>query len=239
MGSAGTTQECYREALVLLRPGVPTLPGRRLVAVGFAGALAYLVGLALPSATLRLATKAVPVLCLARWVLTGVAGPLARFVATGLLLSAGGDVLLELGLFLPGLAAFLLAHVAYALAFLADSSRAAGWRALPFALYGAGLYLLLRPHLGAFAVPVLAYAVAISVMMWRAAARIDGFGPASLPAWLGLAGAVLFAASDTLIALDRFRGSIAGVGYPIIVLYWLGQLGIAASAAPRRTGPRV
>ena len=40
-------------------------------------------------------------------------------------------------------------------------------------------------------------------------------------------GAILFAASDTLIAFDRFHAPIVGVRYPIMLLYWAGQLGIA------------
>jgi hypothetical protein len=50
-------------------------------------------------------------------------------------------------------------------------------------------------------------------------------------AWLGLAGAIAFGASDTLLAFDRFLQPIDGVQVPILALYWLGQSGIAASAA--------
>jgi uncharacterized membrane protein YhhN len=46
-------------------------------------------------------------------------------------------------------------------------------------------------------------------------------------------GAILFAASDTLLGLDRFRAPVAGVRYAILPLYWLGQLAIAWSAAGR------
>jgi len=206
---------------------------RALVLVGSAAACAYLVGLDLPSAPLRLATKAVPVLCLAAWVHSRSREPLARFVGSGLLLSAAGDVLLELGLFLPGLVAFLLAHLAYGAGFLSETRRAALARAIPFALYGVWVYLVLRPHLETAAVPVLAYIVAISAMMWRAAARIGSSPEAPWPAWWGLAGVLLFAASDTLIALERFRGELPAARYLIIVLYWVGQLGIASSV-PRR-----
>ncbi len=52
-----------------------------------------------------------------------------------------------------------------------------------------------------------------------------------LAARLGLAGAIAFGASDTLLAFDRFLQPITGVHFPILVLYWLGQWGIAASAA--------
>ncbi len=203
--------------------------------LGVAAAACYLVGVALPSPSLRLLTKAVPVLCLAAWVGSRAADPLGRWLAVGLVLSAAGDLCLEGDRFLPGLGAFLLAHVAYALGFFAASRRPALFRALPFALYGAGMYIYLWP-LRPLAVPVLAYTVAICVMMWRAAARIGAPGDTFFAASLGLAGALLFAASDTLIALDRFHASITGAGYPIIMLYWLGQLGIAGSAVARHSG---
>ena len=67
-------------------------------------------------------------------------------------------------------------------------------------------------------------------MMWRAAARVGSPGTPALAAALGLAGAVAFGASDTLIAFNRFAAPIPGVRWPIMVLYWLGQSGIAASA---------
>jgi alkenylglycerophosphocholine hydrolase len=206
--------------------------GRVLLAVGLGAAALYLLGLALPSPPLRLAAKAVPVLCLAAGVASRATGALSRLVVAGLLLSAAGDLLLELGRFLPGLAAFLAAHVAYALAFLSETRRPALGRSIPFALYGIAVFLFLLPGLGAQAGAVLAYTVAICAMLWRAAARVGASGRAD-GAWLGLAGALLFAASDTLIALDRFHASLPWARYPIILLYWLGQLGIAASASPR------
>ncbi|HET6896715.1 MAG TPA: lysoplasmalogenase family protein [Vicinamibacteria bacterium] len=44
-------------------------------------------------------------------------------------------------------------------------------------------------------------------------------------------GAVLFGLSDTLIAIGRFRASLPGGALlAIILLYWAGQAGIAASA---------
>jgi uncharacterized membrane protein YhhN len=70
-------------------------------------------------------------------------------------------------------------------------------------------------------------------MMWRAAARIGASPRGFCAAAIGLAGALLFAASDTLIALDRFHASIPGARYPIIALYWLGQLGLATSVVVR------
>jgi hypothetical protein len=55
-------------------------------------------------------------------------------------------------------------------------------------------------------------------------------GRAGLAAAAGLGGAIAFGASDTLIAFDRFASPVPGARWPIMVLHWLGQAGIAASA---------
>jgi uncharacterized membrane protein YhhN len=47
---------------------------------------------------------------------------------------------------------------------------------------------------------------------------------------LAAVGAILFGLSDTLIAIERFRTPLPGAPFAIIVLYWAGQAGIAASA---------
>jgi alkenylglycerophosphocholine hydrolase len=192
------------------------------------GALAgYLAGLALHLPLLCLVCKPVPVLVLAAKVFRAGPLPAARAVGGGLLLSALGDVLLEgRGLFVAGLSAFLLAHLAYTAAFLADERRLRWARALPFVVWLGAAGALVWPGLGALTLPVGVYMIAIGAMMWRAAARVD---PGRAGALLGCGGAVLFGLSDTLIALDRFRAPIEGVRYPIILLYWAGQAGIAWS----------
>lgn len=208
---------------------------RRLAACGLLAAGAYVAGLLLSLPALRFAAKPIPVLCLALWAVGG-GDAYARLVAGGLVASAVGDLLLELpGGFLAGLAAFLLAHLAYTAAFVWRGRERRLLRALPFAAYGALLLAYLRPGLGAMAWPVAAYTAAISVMMWRAAACLGpGVATAAAAPRLALLGALSFAASDSLIALDRFSAQVRGVRYPIILLYWAGQLGIALSARGAR-----
>jgi uncharacterized membrane protein YhhN len=147
-------------------------------------------------------------------------------------LSALGDVLLELSeaTFLPGVGAFLLAHVAYVVAFLGETKKPRWAWSLPFAVWGVAVVAWLRPGLEAagMLLPVAAYTATICTMMWRAAARLgDGVSGARIAA----VGAILFATSDTLIAAQRFGDNLAfeGLRYAIIVLYWLGQAAIAAS----------
>jgi uncharacterized membrane protein YhhN len=203
--------------------------------VGLATALLYFIGHAAGIPELRLAVKPFPALALAAWVGLRGPGPSGRLTAAGLVLSAGGDLLLEAGRFLPGLFAFLGAHLAYTAAFLAADRRPALGRALPFLAWGVGAFALLRPGLGDLTVPVAVYVAVICTMMWRAAARV-GRSSSALAALLGLAGAVAFGASDTLIAFDRFSAPIPGARWPIMGLYWLGQWGIAASTVlARRT----
>jgi alkenylglycerophosphocholine hydrolase len=216
-----------------LRPPEPALAALALVT-----AAAFLAGIAVDSAPLRLAAKPIPVLCLAVWTAAAGRGPSARPLCLGLILSALGDGLLEASpsLFLAGLLAFLGAHVAYAAGFVLETRRPSLLRAVPFVLWAALGYFAMRPGLASLQGPVVLYQAAICVMMWRAAALVGHDGPARLHEWLALAGAVLFGMSDTLIGLDRFRAALPEARLPIILLYWLGQLGIAASTGLRPLG---
>ena len=208
---------------------------RALAAVAIVAALLYIAGRAVDAPALRLLSKPVPALALAALVLSGRRDGYAAALAGGLILSALGDVLLEVpGHFVAGLATFLCAHLAYTAAFVREERRLRIGRARPFALWLLGAFVWVRPGLGEMTVPVVVYMLAIGTMMWRAAAR-PGDHPGATAA---LAGAVLFGLSDTLIAIDRFRVPLPGAPYAIILLYWAGQAGIAASARGPSAGGR-
>ena len=163
-------------------------------------------------------------LCLAVWVAAGARSTSAWLVVFGLVISMIADVVIESS-FLAGLAVFLLAHLVYIAAFAARTRTPRLALALPFVAWGVIVVARLWPGLGPMRVPVLVYAVAICAMMWRAAATVG------LPGgWTAVAGAVLFAASDTLLALDRFHRPIPHVRVSIMALYWAGQALIALSA---------
>jgi uncharacterized membrane protein YhhN len=68
--------------------------------------------------------------------------------------------------------------------------------------------------------PVVAYMATISAMVASAVATSDPWA---------VAGAALFYASDTLIALDRFERPRPWAGLAIMVTYHLGQLGLVLS----------
>jgi uncharacterized membrane protein YhhN len=156
-----------------------------------------------------------------------------RLVLVAMAFCWAGDLLLvsrsSRGLFLGGLSAFLLGHVVYSFAFSVRGLVAeTGLMAL--AVMGLFMWFIMRwlkPHLDdRMRVPVLAYLLAISVMMATAAGSWAAHG--SLPL---LFGAILFVASDVTVARNRFvaPGIINRVwGLPT---YFVAQLLLAASIA--------
>lgn len=198
-------------------------------------AAAFVVGIFLEFAPLRLATKPWPILCMIAW-LWPIASRESRWIAAGLGLSALGDVLLEASsdAFLPGLVAFLIAHLCYIAAFLGHTRRLAILPMLLAGLFGIGVFLWLQPALGGLASPVLAYIGVICIMWARAfAAWSDASerGGRRSAGW-ALLGATGFVVSDVLVAYTRFVEPTLTAKVTLIVLYWLGQWGIAASARP-------
>ncbi len=196
------------------------------------GAVTYLYGLTVHATLLCLLVKPMPVLALLGWLHDAPPSEYRRWVSLGLIFSLVGDVLLAWpgDLFVFGLGAFLLAHLAYLKAYLSDCRRPA---LLPLALaLGIGAMLLgvlVSNGLGSLLVPVIVYGLAISAMLWRALARL-GTGVPKRSAWLAAAGALAFVFSDSLIGINRFVHPFHAAPYLIIISYWLGQWGITASA---------
>jgi len=207
-----------------------------ILGIGVSGAGLFFVALLLDIPNLQLLTKAIPVVALAAW-LRPWQGRESRLIAAGLLLSAIGDLCLQLSpsLFIAGLTAFLLAHVAYIAAFLGRTRRLAAPYILPVAVFGGATYLWLAPSLGAMMWPVLAYIVVICAMLWRAWAQIMDSGVPRATAWAAALGASSFAISDTLVAYNRFIEPVLVLQILLMLLYWAGQWGIAASSQRRTT----
>jgi alkenylglycerophosphocholine/alkenylglycerophosphoethanolamine hydrolase len=210
---------------------------RFILLIGLGGFALFLLGLALDNIELRILSKPFPLIALLLWMRLAPAGHYRRWISLGLMLSLVGDMLLEVpaDLFVFGLGAFLLGHLCFLLAYLGDSRRPA---LLPLAIaaaFGIGMFSLLAQNgLGPLQIPLALYALTISCMLWRALARIGVASIASRSAWLGAIGAVLFVLSDSMIGLNRFVGHFAGADVAIILTYWFGQLGIAASAHTRQ-----
>ena len=151
-------------------------------------------------------------------------------IVVGLGCSLVGDVMLMLprDRFVPGLAAFLLAHLAYLVAFASGvQTGAAPVLLLPLLATGILLLRLLWPGLRQLKGPVLAYTAAILLMVWMAWGRewAAHGGGASLAA----AGATLFLLSDAILALNRFRRPWPGAQIAIMTSYVAAQAMIALS----------
>ena len=123
----------------------------------------------------------------------------------GLVLSFGGDVLLipkAKGAFLAGLVSFLLAHIAYAVAFykLGVNVSSIAWTAGAGVLAGVLILPWLLPHTPPpMKGPVVVYTLAILTMVAMAGGAVGH--EASL--WV-LIGAVAFLISDLAVARNRF-----------------------------------
>jgi len=162
---------------------------------------------------------------------------LRRWILGGLALSLVGDVALmwpRQG-FLPGLIAFLLAHLAYIVAFTRGHRLFA--RAAPVAIYtlvaGAVLVLLWPSVPAGLRVPVACYVLALTAMSAQAA--VAGLaahdGDRLRGRWLVLGGA-LFMASDALLATNKFALPLPAANLWILTTYWAAQWCIASWLAP-------
>jgi uncharacterized membrane protein YhhN len=153
-----------------------------------------------------------------------------NLIIIGLLCSLVGDIFLMLpsDRFIPGLVSFLVAHLFYIAAFLSRTPHVASlWYALPFLFYGGLMLWLLFPHLGHMKLAVVVYMLVILTMAWQALARWRETGEAGSE--LAFCGALLFTASDSILALNRFRGHIRHAEFYILSTYFTAQWLIALS----------
>ena len=161
----------------------------------------------------------------------------SRMLWLALVASAVGDVLLDLDplrLFIPGLCAFLAAHLVYAALF------ASRWPAplriplprlisfLVILAYAAGFALWLAPNLREMTVPVTLYICVITMMVIAAVG-------ARLPLYVPI-GALLFLTSDSLLAIVKFnKASLPLRDYLVWGTYYAAQYFITAGVLKART----
>ncbi len=149
-------------------------------------------------------------------------------IIAGLFFAWVGDVLLLFEskhplFFIGGLVSFLTTHVFYIVYFLNIKSpqtsllRNQPWMAALVAAYGVSLVMFLSPHLGEMKLPVTIYAVVICAMV---ICSLHVFTKVNMPSnILFVVGALLFAASDSLLAVNKFYKPFAGAGMLIILTY--------------------
>jgi uncharacterized membrane protein YhhN len=174
------------------------------------------------------------------WLVGATEGPIIWFVL-GVLSSLAGDVFLMLPneKFLAGLVTFLLAHIAYIIGFNTTLP--------PLNIYSLFLLVLvvfifwrvytpIAEGLDSrgernLRIPVLIYAIVISLMLYSAWLTLIRPNWSIETAISCAVGATLFFLSDTMIAWDRFITPIAHRGLKVMVTYHLGQIGIIVGAA--------
>jgi uncharacterized membrane protein YhhN len=205
-----------------------------LSALGFVVAAAYFVSFHQQWFVGCLVLKGIPVLLMLLWVQLHAKGRYARLVQVGLFFSFWGDVFLVFpgsSAFIAGLSSFLVAHLLYIAAFLTRTKRGVPLRFFGFLVWIVLLLGFLWGDLKAMKVPVILYSLTIAAMMWRSSALWKAEGVADTTAGVAIFGAVMFAISDSLIAINKFgfQGRLSGVSYAIMTLYWVGQLGLTLS----------
>ncbi len=156
-----------------------------------------------------------------------------RLIVAGLAASLVGDILLMLpgDHFVPGLGAFLIAHLCYIGAFLSQSRFASRPVAfLGYALVSATLLSALLPALpGALRVPVIVYVVVITTMAAQSAVWMLQTGREQ--ARRAAIGGAWFVVSDATLALDRFRGDVPYRDLIVLGTYFIAQWCLARSVA--------
>ncbi|RYX90480.1 MAG: hypothetical protein EOO28_29135 [Comamonadaceae bacterium] len=165
-----------------------------------------------------------------------VAQGLKRFDAlliAGLAFSLAGDVLLMLkGLFIPGLVAFLVAHIFY----IALFRQGMPWFPSRTALAGTlGVGLLMYAVLWSGLAPVLkvavaAYVVVIALMAAQAIGRATVLR--DVPSMAVAAGAGFFMLSDATLATNRFATPLPMAQFWVLSTYYAAQALIAFNSKP-------
>jgi len=210
-------------------------PNKKVLPAGYtlvftAAAVVFMVLLAMDiTGPFRTLFKAIPVSTLLVLVICQMSG-FARICLTGALLgSVCGDVLLDQSgqnLFVFGLAAFLAGHIFYTLLFLRNAARPDNTEKLVIAglICFAGVLMWLfsdiAPELYG---PVVAY-IAVIVLMSIGALLVPA--PDRLLFW----GALVFIASDLVLAVNKFLITIPAGRLINITLYFLAQYLIIAAA---------
>ncbi len=156
-----------------------------------------------------------------------------------------GDVLLmdKNNLFLFGIAAFLITQIIYIVIIVKQMEKPSFFHkylyAFLFANYVVYLLSLLKPNLGELFYPVLVYGITISVFVL--VTTLNYVTKRTTPALFLVLGAVLFIASDSMIALNKFHKPKSFYPVAIMVTYVLAQYLIYRfiSSGVERSGNKV
>jgi uncharacterized membrane protein YhhN len=195
--------------------------------------LVHLAAILLKNDALRMFTKPLLMPLLALTIFGYAPKSVSRTLFIGaLLFSFSGDLLLMFEhinplYFIFGLVSFLLAHILYILFFMGirrNAPAAPRPHLLTIAtvlVYGISLLVILWPGLGDLKIPVAVYATVICTMLLSAVAVYPLLH--SIPAMYFLAGALLFVASDSILAFNKFYQPFSWAALLIMLTYIAAQ----------------
>jgi alkenylglycerophosphocholine hydrolase len=172
------------------------------------------------------------------WTSTDVKGA-ALWFGVGVLFSLVGDVLLVMPreqIFLFGLIAFLLAHIGYIIGFNVPLPPSSAWGFLLAIMIAWGSSRIIRRIMTPLAaqgqlhlrIPILIYAVTISIMLLSALIKLTDMSWNANAALLVGVGAFLFYISDLILAWNKFVSPIQNGAIYNITSYYLGQIMLIA-----------
>ena len=250
--------ECRMTTIPFPADDAPAI--RRLAAAACVAASAAILGAGMGDAAAVDGWRVLHWLCkplatgLILWLVWRAAAPVSahyrRRILAGMVFSLIGDVFLMLSArwFVAGLLGFLLAHLCFIAAFVADKPLRA--RPLPWLLclgYGALAVWLLWPQLPPpLRVAVPAYIAVLASMGGQAVGRAQWLqaarDPRTASARLAAIGALAFMLSDSLLAWNRFMAPLPCSALWVLATYyvalWLIGLSVYRSDAfvtvPRR-----
>jgi alkenylglycerophosphocholine/alkenylglycerophosphoethanolamine hydrolase len=173
------------------------------------------------------------------WLNAGFGGPMIWFTL-GVIFCLAGDVFLMLprDLFIFGLSAFLVGHICYIVGLNNTTPYINYWGG--FWIVGLGIFIWwIYPKLASglvhkghnkLKIPVLVYTLVISLMVYSALMTLTRPGWSITAALSASIGALLFYASDSMLAWDRFLKPLSHARLRVMVTYHLGQVGIILGA---------
>lgn len=164
------------------------------------------------------------------------------YFLSALIFCWAGDVLLMFQgaeiFFILGLVAFLIGHLFYMISYQKlrqTDKKGSGLLntqkmrySLPIVLAGTGLVTILFPHLGGLKIPVMIYALVLTLMVLQALFR---FGFTSQKSFaLVFVGAVFFMVSDSVLAINKFMHALPMASLAIMITYIIAQYLIVQGA---------
>jgi len=214
---------------------------KKIWLIGFAVALiADLSGIYLKNDILVYVAKPLIVISLILYFLSatkGIRSDLIIIIIRALTFSWLGDFVLMFesfnkNIFLIGLLAFLFAHLIYirffSLVRMGEKIKMKTGLILVVVVYYSGLIYLLFNDLHEMKIPVLVYGIVISVMFLLALHML--FIKNKEAGKLMMLGALLFIASDSILAVNKFYEPFEYAGIAIMLTYGIAQLLITLGA---------